>query len=88
LLTVVLSVPALLKTKNSIIVNPSIVFFNHYKGSVMSNSFHETVMKAANEAVFQRQLSTEQAVKYILSKTNANKDLALDAVRQVTTFYK
>lgn len=54
----------------------------------MSTSFYNTVMTVADEAIFVRQLNTEQAIKYIMSKTEANRDMAAEALRQVATFYK
>lgn len=54
----------------------------------MNNSFYNTVMTVADEAVFVRQLNTEQAIKYIMSKTEANRDMAAEALRRVATFHK
>jgi hypothetical protein len=77
-----------LKTKNSFVVNPSIVFNNLSKEKSMSNSFYDNVMTVADEAIFVRQLNTEQAIRYIMNKTEANRDMAAEALRQVVTFYK
>lgn len=54
----------------------------------MSNTFYNTVISVADEAIFVRQLNTEQAIKFIISKTQANRDMAAEALRQVVTFYK
>lgn len=54
----------------------------------MSNTFYNTVISVADEAIFVRQLNTEQAIKFIMSKTQANRDMAAEALRQVVTFYK
>ncbi len=54
----------------------------------MSNSFYDNVMTVADEAIFVRQLNTEQAIRYIMNKTEANRDMAAEALRQVVTFYK
>lgn len=54
----------------------------------MSNTFYDTVISMADEAIFVRQLNTEQAIRYIMSKTDANRDMAVEALRQVATFHK
>lgn len=48
----------------------------------------QEVMQAANQAVFQRQLGTNQAVKFVVRETGVSSADALSAVRQVTTFHK
>ena len=54
----------------------------------MSNTFYDNVMSVADEAVFVRQMNTEQAIKYIMNKTEANRDMAAEALRHIVTFYK
>ena len=48
----------------------------------------QAVMQAANEAVFQRQLNTYHAVKYVVRETGVNSAVAQEAVRQTVTWHK
>ncbi len=54
----------------------------------MNNSFYDNVISVADEAVFVRQFNTDQAIRYIMRKTQSNRDLAAEALRQVVTFHK
>lgn len=46
------------------------------------------IEQIANEAIFQLQLNTEQAVKYVSRNANVDSQTALKAVRSVMTAYK
>ena len=46
------------------------------------------IEQVATEAIFQLQLTTEQAVKYVSRNANVDSQAALRAVRSVMTAYK
>jgi hypothetical protein len=48
----------------------------------------QQVLQAANEAVFQRQLSTNRAVQYVVGATGTDAASALAAVKQTVIFHK
>ena len=54
------------------------------KGSLMTPQ----VEAKANEAVFQLQFNTREAVRYVMRNAQADEKTAQSAIRQVTTFHK
>jgi len=46
------------------------------------------VNDVASEAIFIRQMGTEQAVKYVQRKAKVNEEMAVEAVKNAPTWYK
>lgn len=46
------------------------------------------VNDVASEAIFIRQMNTEQAVKYVQRKAKVNEEMATEAVKNAPTWYK
>ena len=47
-----------------------------------------SVLDCANQAVFQRQLKTEQAVRFIMKLTGTDEQTARRAVQSTVTWYR
>ncbi len=47
-----------------------------------------TVLDCANTAIFQRQLKTEQAVRFIMKHTGIDEESARRAIQSTVTWYR
>jgi len=61
-------------------VNPNI--------ATKEKTMNERVEAMANEAVFQLQFSTRDAVRYVQRNAQTDERTAASAIKQVTTFHK
>ena len=48
----------------------------------------ERTLNAANEAIFHRQLNTEDAIRYVIKSASVSPKEAGDAIKQTLTGYK
>lgn len=48
----------------------------------------ETTLAAANQAIFQLQLNTDEAIRYVIKNANVDPKSAGKAIKEVMTSYK